>query len=143
MKIEVVRCIKCRVECERIIERTSGICNSCAIPDAPKPNQRPKPVWVEPRRREKPKRKFDYYKYLRSRKWRAKAEAAKKRAGYACQKCGKRVPLTVHHWTYARLGRELPEDLSALCWPCHQEVQREPKEPVVAKPMKKKRFKRG
>ena len=32
--------------------------------------------------------------------------------------------LTVHHRTYARLGRERRSDVQLLCWRCHQLVQR-------------------
>ncbi|MGH2369964.1 MAG: hypothetical protein ACRDI2_17430 [Chloroflexota bacterium] len=30
------------------------------------------------------------------------------------------VAAEVHHLTYERLGDELPEDLAALCAPCHR-----------------------
>lgn len=31
----------------------------------------------------------------------------------------------MHHWMYERLGRERPEDLSVVCWPCHQALHPE------------------
>ena len=43
-----------------------------------------------------------------------------KRAGGCCERCGKRTRrFEVHHLTYVRFGRELMEDLQALCGPCH------------------------
>jgi hypothetical protein len=32
---------------------------------------------------------------------------------------GRRPVLTVHHLTYARLGRERRSDVALLCWSCH------------------------
>jgi 5-methylcytosine-specific restriction endonuclease McrA len=61
-----------------------------------------------------------YRKYIESAKWRTKAAAARKRAGYRCQMCGRALPLQVHHNTYKRLGYELPRDLIALCDDCHR-----------------------
>jgi hypothetical protein len=43
-------------------------------------------------------------------------------ADYRCERCGSpgdARSLEVHHLTYERLGRELPEDLMVVCWPCH------------------------
>jgi hypothetical protein len=47
-----------------------------------------------------------------------------------CSRCGRRLVLhgggpatvTVHHRTYARLGRERRADVQLLCWPCHRSV---------------------
>lgn len=62
----------------------------------------------------------DYEKYLKSARWKRKARAARRRAGYRCQDCGQaRPPLEVHHKTYARLGYERMSDLVALCGRCH------------------------
>ena len=62
----------------------------------------------------------DYEKYIRSPRWKHKASAARRRAGYRCQECGSRNwPLEVHHKTYARLGFERWFDLIALCRRCH------------------------
>lgn len=62
---------------------------------------------------------MNYYLYIRSRVWKARADAARKRAGYRCQVCGERRPLDVHHNTYERLGHEKPRDLIAVCRACH------------------------
>jgi len=65
----------------------------------------------------------NYYAYIRSPEWRAKADAAKRRAGYRCQVCNRpssQVVLNAHHRTYERLGNELPEDITVLCEDCHK-----------------------
>ena len=64
----------------------------------------------------------NYQAYILSDAWRAKAESAKKRAGYRCQLCNSHrdeVQLETHHRTYERLGHEDPEDLTVLCADCH------------------------
>jgi len=66
----------------------------------------------------------EYGKYLRSARWKKKAAAARKRAGYRCQMCNRQAPLQVHHRTYERLGYEMPGDLIALCAGCHQKHHR-------------------
>jgi hypothetical protein len=66
--------------------------------------------------------KVDYRTYIQSSEWRAKATAAKERAGWRCQVCNKsneQVSLDAHHRTYERLGKELPEDITVLCRDCH------------------------
>lgn len=64
-----------------------------------------------------------YYEYIKSPKWREKAEEAKARAGNRCQVCNRsraEVQLDAHHRTYERLGHELPEDITVLCRECHE-----------------------
>lgn len=61
----------------------------------------------------------DYQTYLRSRRWKARAERAKRRAGYRCQICNSSMNLEVHHRTYERLGYEADDDLTVLCARCH------------------------
>lgn len=63
---------------------------------------------------------FDYYAYIRSPEWRAKADLAKARAGWRCQLCYGTGPLEAHHRTYERLGNELPSDITVLCSECHK-----------------------
>jgi len=65
------------------------------------------------------KRGKEYGKYLQTPHWRRTRNAALMRAGYACDDCGKRSGLQVHHLTYERIGAELPADLCVLCDPCH------------------------
>ncbi len=60
-----------------------------------------------------------YREYLQTDEWRARADAAKERAGNRCQLCNAAGPLEAHHRTYERRGKELPEDLVALCHDCH------------------------
>ncbi len=66
---------------------------------------------------------MNYYEYIASPEWRAKAEAAKMRAGYRCQVCNvgasKSTQLNAHHRCYERLGDERPEDIIVLCRDCH------------------------
>jgi len=63
-------------------------------------------------------------------------EVVLRRAGYCCEDCGARERLTLHHLRYFEPmdrypgdpesgggpidGLEIPEDLAALCWECHQ-----------------------
>jgi hypothetical protein len=63
---------------------------------------------------------FTYSDYLASDHWAEVRQGALERAGYACQLCNDTNDLQVHHRTYARLGRELPGDLTALCRECHE-----------------------
>ena len=69
------------------------------------------------------KQRVNYYDYIHSPQWKAKADAAKKRAGYRCQVCNRHkdeVILDAHHRTYERLGHERPEDITVLCHGCHE-----------------------
>ena len=60
-----------------------------------------------------------YRAVMGSEGWRRRRRQALRRAGRRCQRCGARGPLDVHHLTYARLGRERPGDLLAVCERCH------------------------
>jgi len=44
--------------------------------------------------------------------------SAEWRTGY-CARCKQPARTTLHHLTYARVGRERPEDVIELCWICH------------------------
>jgi len=61
----------------------------------------------------------NYAEYINSDAWKAKADAAKERAGHRCQVCNKSDHLEAHHRTYKRLGDERPEDITVLCHKCH------------------------
>lgn len=62
-----------------------------------------------------------YSAYLQSPEWKEKAARCRARAGYRCQHCGRgNCRLQCHHLIYDRVGRELDEDLIALCDECHQ-----------------------
>lgn len=60
-----------------------------------------------------------YREYLATPEWKERREAAIKEHPW-CALCGERESgFEVHHSTYARRGREAPEDLTVLCWRCH------------------------
>ncbi len=69
-------------------------------------------------------RRHNYHRYLRSRGWLKRRGEAVARAHGHCERCGSNVRLEVHHRTYARVGRERPEDLEVLCRRCHIEQSR-------------------
>lgn len=63
-----------------------------------------------------------YDDYIRSAKWRKRAQVAKVAAGHRCQICytpESEAVLHTHHRTYRNLGNEKPEDLIVLCEDCH------------------------
>lgn len=47
------------------------------------------------------------------------------RARGLCEDCEELHPLTLHHLHYDSVGAEIPEDLVALCWKCHQKRHRD------------------
>jgi AAA domain/HNH endonuclease len=62
-----------------------------------------------------------YVAYLNSPAWAGRRLEALRRAGGRCQRCGDGTPAAeVHHLTYERIGAELPDDLEAVCAPCHR-----------------------
>ncbi len=61
-------------------------------------------------------------RYFKSALWRSVRSRIKARDNYLCKRCGSPHSLEVHHITYIRFGRELPEDLVTLCRGCHQAV---------------------
>ena len=63
-----------------------------------------------------------YSTYLKSIYWKAKRAWYLKRAKFRCEACGfqgGRWDLRVHHKTYIRVGKELPEDVVVWCETCH------------------------
>ena len=62
---------------------------------------------------------MDYFEYLRTPHWQRVRADALKRHGHRCAVCDSKGPLEVHHRTYVRKGHELPNDVIALCNPCH------------------------
>lgn len=62
----------------------------------------------------------DYGAYLASREWALLREAVRERSGGVCERCRRNPQQAVHHLTYERVGRELLEDLQAICTPCHE-----------------------
>jgi hypothetical protein len=76
-----------------------------------------------------------YDLYVGSSLWRLRRFLWWVRSDRRCERCGRPVVLharrgdvarsvTVHHLTYARLGRERRSDVALICWPCHYAVQR-------------------
>jgi len=66
--------------------------------------------------------------YLKSYHWHNTARAARRRAGYKCQRCGRQKPLDVHHrweWTYLFLFFERDWMIEALCRECHNDEHEE------------------
>jgi len=64
----------------------------------------------------------EYKEYLASREWAVLREKVRERSGDKCERCKTNSQEAVHHLTYARIGRELLEDLQAICTPCHEFV---------------------
>lgn len=61
-----------------------------------------------------------YHAYLETPEWKARRNAAIRRAGGSCQLCDSPKFLQVHHRTYDRIGNEDPSDLTVLCGRCHK-----------------------
>jgi hypothetical protein len=64
----------------------------------------------------------DYADYLDSKEWADKRAYMLRTAEYRCQTCNSKGRLEVHHRTYKRIGREVPQDLTVLCRSCHEAV---------------------
>ena len=66
------------------------------------------------------RRKFhDYWSYMLSHAWQMKRQQAFEKYGRACQECGSKMNVVVHHKSYERLYRERLVDLEILCEGCH------------------------
>ena len=63
-----------------------------------------------------------YWDILGSPWWRARKAALIRYRGERCERCGvgRGGDLQMHHRTYERIGRELPEDVELLCRRCHR-----------------------
>lgn len=64
----------------------------------------------------------DYYEYLQSETWLARAEKVRERNGGMCECCNIRFITDTHHRTYERLGDEREDDLIGLCQMCHKYI---------------------
>lgn len=64
---------------------------------------------------------MNYDKYLQTTAWKLKRDNALISANWRCKECGDEAT-DVHHVTYDRLGHEEPDDLVALCIPCHMKA---------------------
>jgi hypothetical protein len=58
----------------------------------------------------------DYYS---TPEWRARRDECLQRYGNRCAFCNGKERVQAHHRTYARMGRELPHDVVAVCGECH------------------------
>jgi len=68
-------------------------------------------------------------KYMEQPEWKQQRRQALARAGYRCQACSRHnTTLDVHHNNYENYGNERPQDLIALCRPCHQRLHDDPME---------------
>jgi hypothetical protein len=74
----------------------------------------------------------EYIEYRKSPGWKITRAYMIKRVGGGCQQCHSSTRLQVHHRTYERLGRELPEDLLVLCEFCHKIEDRRRKDEIAA-----------
>ncbi len=61
-----------------------------------------------------------YRAYLVSPEWQKKRLAAFQRAAGICEVCKRAAAREVHHRSYGSFGNERPEDVMALCSPCHR-----------------------
>lgn len=58
-------------------------------------------------------------------------EAVFVRAGWCCERCNQRKPLTYHHrLKRSQGGKHTVENGVALCQECHEHIEREPAEAV-------------
>lgn len=60
-----------------------------------------------------------YHEYIKSRRWGRRRALYYKTHERKCAACSS-PKVTLHHTSYQRLGKELDEDLLALCWDCHK-----------------------
>jgi len=66
----------------------------------------------------------EYSRYINSPAWKQKRAAALERAQHRCEVCGFSKwsrQLEVHHKTYERFTKEMPDDLMVVCAECHKE----------------------
>jgi hypothetical protein len=61
-----------------------------------------------------------YREYLETPEWAGKRVEALVRDGWRCRVCNSSRSLVVHHRSYARRGHERVQDLTVLCWQCHE-----------------------
>ena len=60
-----------------------------------------------------------YKRHIGSKQWRTTKQRLLLERGAQCQRCGRGPPLTLHHKTYERFGRERDDDLELVCEECH------------------------
>jgi hypothetical protein len=62
----------------------------------------------------------NYREYIAGPYWRAKRIEVLAARGAQCERCFSDKQINVHHKSYVRLGKELPQDLLILCRNCHK-----------------------
>ena len=95
-----------------VLDKGKWVCSSCWVPTEAPAAPEPKPRWT----------RENYSEYIKTDTWRKRAAFARSRAGGRCWTCNFEGTLEVHHRTYDHVGRESPDDLIALCSPCHTAV---------------------
>jgi hypothetical protein len=69
----------------------------------------------------KGQRKQQYNQYMKSDEWREFRKRIIRERGHACERCGQtRGEMHLHHLTYVRFMRELPQDVQLVCLACHK-----------------------
>lgn len=66
--------------------------------------------------------RIDRHQYYCSREWALLKRIVQERSRGMCERCRRGTHDETHHLTYERFGHENPEDLQALCTPCHEFV---------------------
>ena len=82
------------------------------------------PGFAVERKRGSPRQSDFYLTYIESEAWRKRKREVIAARGRACERCGERKGLQLHHLTYERLGAEWDEDLVLLCERCHRWADR-------------------
>ena len=73
------------------------------------------------KRRKKLRKPLKYKKYIKSALWRKIRKSYFSRVNNECVVCGSKRTVSLHHLSYANLGKEKDSDLVALCWGHHEE----------------------
>jgi len=68
-----------------------------------------------------------YQRYIKSIKWKSKAERWKLETG-KCERCGGTDRLEVHHLHYRTLANEQRADVQVLCRSCHADIHESERE---------------
>lgn len=62
-----------------------------------------------------------YRSHINSAHWKVLKLSIIAKRGMSCERCGQhKMSVDLHHLTYVRFGRELPEDVKLLCRDCHK-----------------------
>lgn len=85
-----------------------------------KPSSRKSKMHKSHKQKSKPKKLTPYQKYLQSTEWAQLKIDIYAARGRACQKCGSKLSLQIHHLHYRNIFKEEPEDLIILCRACHR-----------------------